>query len=121
MFLLDVTADGRFKFAGFNPAEEKAVCLSSAEVSGRFVKDVFAADLARKITATIAVVWKRVRSSNTTTNLICLVDAGTSTRISSQCEILPVAFAGLSGFASTSPIGSRPKAQCAGAWTKSPT
>ena len=51
MFLLDVTSDGRFKFAGFNPAEEKAVGLSSAEVSGRFVKDVFAADLARKITA----------------------------------------------------------------------
>ena len=25
MFLLDVTSDGRFKFAGFNPAEEKAV------------------------------------------------------------------------------------------------
>ena len=51
MFLVDVTADGRFRFAGFNPAEEQAVGLTSAEVSGRFVEDVFAADLAQKIIA----------------------------------------------------------------------
>ncbi len=50
LFLVDVTADGRFKFAGFNPAEEKAVGLSTAEVSGRFVEDVFSEDLARKLT-----------------------------------------------------------------------
>ena len=51
MFLVDVTSDGRFKFAGFNPAEEQAVGLTSADVSGRFVEDVFAADLAKKLIA----------------------------------------------------------------------
>src|SRR5436190_330211 len=51
MFLVDVTDDGRFKFAGFNPAEEQVVGLTSAEVSGRFVQDVFGADLAKKLTA----------------------------------------------------------------------
>src|SRR5207302_4771524 len=51
MFLVDVTGEGRFKFAGFNPAEEQAVGLTSAEVSGRFVEDVFADDLAKKIIA----------------------------------------------------------------------
>ena len=51
MFLLDVTPDGRFKFAGFNPAEEEAVGLSSDEVSGKFVEEVFAEDLSRKLTA----------------------------------------------------------------------
>ncbi len=49
LFMVDVTSDGRFKFAEFNPAEEKAVGLSSAEVSGRFVEDVFSEDLARKL------------------------------------------------------------------------
>ena len=52
MFLLDVTSDGRFKFAGFNPSEEKAVGLTSAEVSGKFVEEVFAEELAKKLTAT---------------------------------------------------------------------
>ena len=52
MFLLDVTSDGRFKFAGFNPAEEKAVGLTSAEVSGKFVEEVFSGELAAKLTAT---------------------------------------------------------------------
>jgi len=51
MFLLDVTSDGRFKFTNFNPSEEKAVGLSNAEVSGRFVEEVFAEDLAQKLTA----------------------------------------------------------------------
>jgi two-component system cell cycle sensor histidine kinase/response regulator CckA len=50
MFLVDVTSDDRFKFAGFNPAEEKAVGLTSAEVSGKFVEEVFAEELARKLT-----------------------------------------------------------------------
>src|SRR5260370_19602160 len=49
LFLVDVTPEGRFKFAGFNPAEENAVGLSSAEVSGKFVEDVFSEDLARKL------------------------------------------------------------------------
>jgi PAS domain S-box-containing protein len=50
MFLLDVTSDGRFQFARFNPAEEKAVGLSNAEVSGKLVEDVFDEELARKLT-----------------------------------------------------------------------
>jgi PAS domain S-box-containing protein len=51
MFLLDVTPDGRFKIAGFNPAEEKAVGLSNGDVTGRFVEEVFAEELAQKLTA----------------------------------------------------------------------
>src|SRR5436190_2037063 len=51
IFLVDVTSDGRFKFAGFNPAEEKAVGLTNAEVSGKFVEEVFVQDLAKKLTA----------------------------------------------------------------------
>jgi PAS domain S-box-containing protein len=51
MFLVDVTSDGRFKFTAFNRAEEKAVGLTSEEVSGRFVEDVFAPDLAQKLIA----------------------------------------------------------------------
>jgi two-component system, cell cycle sensor histidine kinase and response regulator CckA len=50
MFLIDVTSDGRFQYAGFNPAEEKALGLSTAEVSGKFVEEVFAEELARKLT-----------------------------------------------------------------------
>jgi PAS domain S-box-containing protein len=50
MFLVDIAPDGRFRYAGFNPAEEKAVGLTSAEVSGKFVEEVFAEDLARKLT-----------------------------------------------------------------------
>jgi two-component system cell cycle sensor histidine kinase/response regulator CckA len=52
MFLIDVTSDGRFKYAGFNPAEELAVGLTSAEVSGKFVEEVFSEELAKKLTAT---------------------------------------------------------------------
>ena len=51
MFLIDVTLDGRFKFVGFNRAEEEAVGFSNAEVSGRFVEDVFGEELANKLTA----------------------------------------------------------------------
>jgi two-component system, cell cycle sensor histidine kinase and response regulator CckA len=51
MFLIDVTSDGRFKYAGFNAAEEKAIGLTSAEVSGKFVEEVFPEDLTRKLTA----------------------------------------------------------------------
>ncbi|MEW5958276.1 MAG: PAS domain S-box protein [Chloroflexota bacterium] len=51
IFLLDVTADGRFKFAGFNPAEEKAVGFSNAEVSGKFIEEAVPAELAQQIIA----------------------------------------------------------------------
>jgi PAS domain S-box-containing protein len=51
IFLLDVTADGRFKFAGFNPAEEKAVGFLSAETSGKFVEELLPEGLARQVVA----------------------------------------------------------------------
>jgi PAS domain S-box-containing protein len=49
MFFIDVTSDGRFKFAGFNPAEEKAIGISSAEVSGKFVDEALPEELAKKV------------------------------------------------------------------------
>lgn len=49
MFLVDVTADSRFRYAGFNAAEERAVGLSTAEISGKFVEEVFDPNLARKL------------------------------------------------------------------------
>src|SRR5579862_4435358 len=52
MFLIDVTSDGRFRYAGFNAAEEQAVGLTNAEVSGKFVEEVFSEDLAKKLTTT---------------------------------------------------------------------
>jgi two-component system cell cycle sensor histidine kinase/response regulator CckA len=51
LFLVDVTPDGRFKYVAFNPAEEEAVGLSNAEISGRFVEDIFHKELADKLTA----------------------------------------------------------------------
>ena len=51
LFLVDVIPDGRFRYVGFNPAEEKAVGLSNAEVSGKFVEEVFPKDLADKLCA----------------------------------------------------------------------
>lgn len=51
MFLIDVTSDGRFMLAGFNPAEEKAVGLTNAEISGKLVEDVFTEELAAKLIA----------------------------------------------------------------------
>ncbi len=50
VFALDVTPDFRFKFAGFNWAEEQAVGFSSSEVTGRFVEDVLSAEVANKVT-----------------------------------------------------------------------
>ncbi len=41
IFLVDVTADARFKFACLNPAAEKASGLSNAEASGKFIEEVF--------------------------------------------------------------------------------
>jgi PAS domain S-box-containing protein len=51
IFVLDVTSEGRFKFAQLNAAEEKAVGLSSSEVSGKFVEDVLAEEVAQKVIA----------------------------------------------------------------------
>ena len=50
MFFIDVTPDGRFRYAGFNPAEEEALGLSTEQVAGKFVEDVFPQDLAQKLT-----------------------------------------------------------------------
>ena len=49
IFLIDVTSDGRFKFAGLNPAEEKAVGLSSSELTGRFVEEAGPPEIAQKV------------------------------------------------------------------------
>jgi len=49
MFFIDVTRDGRFRYAGFNAAEEKAIGLSSQQVKGKFVEEVFDPDLALKL------------------------------------------------------------------------
>ncbi|HAD04177.1 MAG TPA: hypothetical protein DCF93_05900, partial [Desulfuromonas sp.] len=49
IFLLDVTSDGRFKFAGFNPAEEEAVGLSSSELTGRFVEEAVPQEISQKV------------------------------------------------------------------------
>jgi PAS domain S-box-containing protein len=49
MFFIDVTPDGRFRYAGFNPAEEAALGLSSEWVTGKYVEEVFESDLAQKL------------------------------------------------------------------------
>ncbi len=51
IFILDVTPDGRFKFAEFNPAEEESVGYSTSEVSGKFVEEAFPSKLAKQVTA----------------------------------------------------------------------
>src|SRR5215469_14606030 len=51
LFVLDVTSEGRFKVAAFNPAEEELVGLSNGEVSGRFIEDLFPEDLADELIA----------------------------------------------------------------------
>ncbi|MBF0551964.1 MAG: PAS domain S-box protein, partial [Deltaproteobacteria bacterium] len=51
LFLLDMTEDGRFKFAGFNPAAEKAMGIPNSEASGKFVEDVFSEELAEAVIA----------------------------------------------------------------------
>ena len=50
IFVLDVTIDGRFKFVQLNPAEEKAVGLSSTKVAGKFIEDVLTEDVVRSVT-----------------------------------------------------------------------
>ena len=49
MFLVDVTPDGRFRYVSFNPAEEKAVGLTTADVAGKFVEEVFGEELTQKL------------------------------------------------------------------------
>jgi hypothetical protein len=49
--MLDVTPDRRFKFAELNAADEKAVGLSTAEASGKFIEDVLPSDVAQNVIA----------------------------------------------------------------------
>ena len=49
--MLDVTPDGRFRIAGFNPAEEKATGLSNAEVTGKFIDNVLPDETAQRAIA----------------------------------------------------------------------
>jgi PAS domain S-box-containing protein len=49
MFIIDITLDGRFRYAGINPAGEKAIWMRSQQVKEKYVEEVFAPDLARKL------------------------------------------------------------------------
>jgi PAS domain S-box-containing protein len=51
IFVIDISDDGRFKFASFNRAGERTVGLSSGKVSGKFVEDVVDQALANTLTA----------------------------------------------------------------------
>ncbi len=49
IFILDVTDDKRFKFAGFNPAEEKVIGLKNEDVKGKYVDDIFPNEITDRI------------------------------------------------------------------------
>src|SRR5689334_16832637 len=49
MFFVDITSEGRFRYVRFNPAEEAALGLTTEQVAGKFVEEVFAPDLAEKL------------------------------------------------------------------------
>ena len=49
MFILEVTADERYRFEALNPAEERAMGLTTAQVAGRYVEDVLPASTARAV------------------------------------------------------------------------
>ncbi|MBF0552011.1 MAG: PAS domain S-box protein, partial [Deltaproteobacteria bacterium] len=51
LFLLDLTEDGRFKFAGFNPAAENAIGIPNCEASGKLVEEVLSEELAEAVIA----------------------------------------------------------------------
>jgi PAS domain S-box-containing protein len=59
IFVLDVTPEGQFRFAGLNPAEERAVGLRSVDVSGKFVDEVFSGDLLKRLLAKYRGVVER--------------------------------------------------------------
>ncbi len=50
IFVMDVTADGRFVIVELNPAEEKAVGLSSDQVAGKFIEEALTEDVVRSVT-----------------------------------------------------------------------
>jgi PAS domain S-box-containing protein len=49
IFIVDVTSDQRFKLVSFNPAEERAVGMTTAQVAGRFTDDVLPGDVAEQV------------------------------------------------------------------------
>ncbi|NCB43144.1 MAG: EAL domain-containing protein [Clostridia bacterium] len=49
IFLIDAESDCRFKYTMFNPAEEKSVGLTNKQVKGKYVDDLFDAELAGKL------------------------------------------------------------------------
>jgi PAS domain S-box-containing protein len=51
MFVVDVTPEDRFRFVGLNRAEEEAIGLTNTQVAGRFVEDIFRAEVANQIVA----------------------------------------------------------------------
>ncbi len=51
VFILDVTPEGRYKFAGLNPAEEKVLGIKSEDVRGKYIEEVFPEEVINKIVA----------------------------------------------------------------------
>jgi two-component system, cell cycle sensor histidine kinase and response regulator CckA len=51
LFMIDVTADGRFKLAAINGAEERVVGLANDQVAGRFIDELFDQELAGHVSA----------------------------------------------------------------------
>jgi PAS domain S-box-containing protein len=85
IFALDVTPDFRFKFVGFNQAEEKAVGFSSSEVTGKFVEDVLSPEVANKV----IVHYRRCLESGTLTEYYDELDLPTGRRYF-RTSLIPV-------------------------------
>ncbi len=51
IFLLDVTVDGGFRFAGLNPAEERILGLADAQVTGKYLEEVLPKDVVHTVQA----------------------------------------------------------------------
>jgi PAS domain S-box-containing protein len=51
IFIIDVTLDRRFKYVSFNPAEERAVGMTTDQVMNRFVDDLFSRDIAETVSS----------------------------------------------------------------------
>jgi PAS domain S-box-containing protein len=49
IFIIDVTPEGRFKFVGFNPAEERAVGMTTEQVANRFTDDLVSKEVAEHV------------------------------------------------------------------------
>ncbi|MFH1114158.1 MAG: PAS domain S-box protein [Pseudomonadota bacterium] len=49
IFIMDVTPDGRFKFVGINPAEEKALGMTTEQVANKYTDDLYSQEVAEHI------------------------------------------------------------------------